>query len=141
MLLYMGANCCRADYEEYIRGMWRGDDDFCKESDVSSMLLYLGDPRYSKGRVVRDGYLIINNEICNQRITIEYRMGSTAWGALGKYRIRADVEYEEEAVMPEKDLQFTFDMRTGMLTIHQGEKMYGVFFKDHELTDLSKATD
>lgn len=140
LLLFMGWNCCRGDYEKYLEGMWRGDDDFCAESGVSSMLMYIGAASSRYGKVTRDGYLIINNDVCNQAIKMTYRRPYVGFWKLGVYQPTVNMTYDETAVMPEK-VTFHVDMINGCLKIYQGKQMYGVFYKDHELTNLSHATD
>lgn len=140
LLIFMGWNCCRGDYEKYLEGMWRGDDEFCAESGVSSMLLYIGAPTSKWGKVTRDGYLVINNDICNQAIKLSYRRPHLGFDKLGIYKPCVHMTYDETAVMP-ADVTMHVDMVNGCLKIYEGKQMYGVFYKDHELTALSHATD
>lgn len=123
----------RDDYEDYLEGMWRGDDAFCEESGVSSMLLYIGKARVKKGKTVRDGYLIINNNVTNQMITITYSPASTGFCRLGRYTVSANIEYTEDEVMP-KNVSMRVDMKTGGLKIYNDGKIYGLFYRDGELS-------
>jgi hypothetical protein len=128
------------EYEEFLTGMWKGDDAFCESSGLSSMLLYIGSPD-GKRHTQRECFLVMNNDITCQEIKISYRRGKTPWGRVGKYRVKADIEFSEDPVWPEKNLTFDFDMLTGKLCIHCDGNLYGLLYRDNELTDMADAVD
>lgn len=141
VLVWIGWNCSAPEYEKFITGMWKGDSAFCESSGMSSMLLYIGEPSHNWRRTTRDCHLIINNDITCQAVKITYKRGSTGWCRVGKYRILCDLEFDEDPVMPEKNLTFDFDMATGKLCIHCDGTLYGLLYRDNELTDMADAVD
>ncbi len=136
ILIYYGWNCSLYDYEEYLGGMWRGDDAFCEESGVSSMLLYIGKPTAKNNRTSRDGYLVINNNVTNQAITLEYTPSNTSFCRLGEYAVDVNIAYTEDEIMP-KNVKLRVNMKTGSLKIYQKDKMYGLFYRDGELSAMT----
>lgn len=144
VLIYRARNFSRDVYSGYIEGMWRGDDTFCEDSGLTSMLLYIGDERHATHGVhdaARDGYLIMNPDVSNQKITIHYETTSGGFYDLAPYELATYVEYDTDDVMP-NELTFTFDITQGRLNIYSKseKKLYGVFYKDHELTSIASET-
>lgn len=142
ILTYYLFNLHTGQQEDFMYGMWKGDSNFCEDSEVSSMLLFIGEPE-SNGwwGTARTCCLVINNDVCNQKMTLKY---NKPWltnvhppTSISKYKIHANAEYEEEDVMPEQ-LVLEFDMPKCQLRIHDNEKMYGIFYKDGEITNTAK---
>jgi len=141
ILIYNANDCSVREYEDYMTGIWRGDPGFCAGADLSSMMLYVGGRSDTSwfGSRIRECYLIMNNDICNQSITLSYSRGSSGFCSVGKYEITAHVKYEDEAVMPET-VTMEFDMRSGVLRIHNDTKLYGVLWKDAEMSMMAEQT-
>lgn len=123
--------------EDYLYGYWTADDDeFCDISDIDSMMLFIGKPSASTISSTRERlcYLIIADDIYNGGITLTYTPG---WSALSvsKYRIRANVTFDETyAIWPEY-VNIDVDIRNGTLTIHNDETIYARLHKQHEITN------
>lgn len=121
--------------EDYLYGFWIADgDDFCKDSEIDSIMLFIGEPEKSYWTVSRKCHLIIMNDICNQGLTITYKIG---WSSptLTEYTVRIKAEFEEEPMWPE-DLLLTIDIRHGTLTIKDDDDVvYAQLQKQHEITN------
>jgi hypothetical protein len=118
--------------EQYLDGYWIGDNTFCEESDVSSMLLFIGKKEENK----RDLYLIINNDITNQHIKM-----TSGWKLLcvnkdlNKYTIGGKLEFEEDCGIPD-EITFDLNVLDGVLRLYSDGTLYGIFYKDHEVSLL-----
>lgn len=135
-------NVHQQNYEDFMYGYWVGDDGFCENAEISSMMLFIGDPiKWTKGRMQRNAYLVINNDITNQPLKIQYKKVSTGYGCkLNKYKIRAHILFEEETDIP-PDVTLEFDVLNGKLRIHDGENLYGLLYKDNEVSHTLRLED
>ena len=117
------------NYEQYIEGFWKGDEAFCEECDASSMMIFIGEN--NKGK--RDAHLVINNDITNQPIVINYKKSEISGK---KYKVNVKIDFEEECQIPEEVI-LEFDLHKGLLKIYNMDDMtiYGVFYKDHEISN------
>jgi hypothetical protein len=131
LIIYMMTNIHRDAYEKYLSGFWIGDKAFCEESDVSQMLLFIGEKENTRRQV----YILITPEITNQIATMKMN-ASTTWGwSVGKHSWNCQIDFEEDCGIPEK-VKFHLDMINGILKIHDSKTMYGIFYKDAEVTNL-----
>jgi len=122
--------------EDYLYGCWLADDDeFCDESDIKSMMLFIG--KRDDGE--RLCHLVVMDDICNQGFTIRYTPG---WSSinLGKYRIKAKARFDEFPIWPE-DLIIDIDIRQGTMVIHSDEIVYARLNKQHEITNSCQRLD
>jgi hypothetical protein len=124
-------------YENYIYGFYVADDSFCEDSEVDSMLLFIGEPTYSGFTITRNAYLVImdgDELICNQGFTMEYSKG---WAGpnINKYKIKPLVEFDSDDVFPEKPTM-CFDMPRGLLRIYQDDTMYFVGWKQNDVSNV-----
>lgn len=135
---------CNSDmYDSLITGFWKGDNDFLRESGLSSFLLYLAPPE--KG--LRACYLLaekdeelVINEPCSSSIKQTWKLGNWSPGLGSKtYEIQFyDLETED---FPEKQTM-TFYPKTGKMILSKNDTVYGVYYKDAYLTDtIYEVTD
>lgn len=122
--------------EDYLYGCWLADDDeFCDESDMKSMMLFIGD--YDSGE--RLCHLVIMDDICNQGFSIKYRPG---WSGptVGKYRIYTKATFDEFPIWPE-DIVIDIDIRRGTMVIHSDGTVFARLNKQHEITNSCRRLD
>jgi hypothetical protein len=137
VILFVGFDNRINDYENYMSGLWVGDEEFCKRAGVSSMMLYVGAPTTSFMTTTRRCHILINNDYANDGFTMVYNKGAI----IGlptihhDYTITATTKFDEEDILP-KQLDVGVSMMKNMLRLYDGETMYGVFYKDHETTEL-----
>lgn len=121
-------------YENFIYGYWVGDEGFCEESDISSMMFFIGKADTTKGSTfTRKAHLVINNDVTNQTLDISYSQPPLP-KKMGKYKIQAKLTFEEECDIP-SDVTMEFDIIKGMLRIYKKDTMYGIFYKNNEVTN------
>lgn len=124
-------------YEKFIYGYWTGDEGFCEESDVSSMMLFIGKSDTSADNlsgksITRKAHLVINNDVTNQTLDICYKPQCIT--DLKKYKVKAKLTFEEECSIPE-NVTLEFDMVKGLLRIYADDTIYGVFYKNNEVSN------
>ena len=105
----------------YIEGFWVADDVFCEESDISSMLLYIGPGSTAPG------YLVIMDNVCNQGF--EVKIGMNRALSPTKYSINCDFIFDDEPIWPQS-CHVNIDMATGTMTITSGKELLAVLRKD-----------
>lgn len=129
-------------YEDFMYGYWVADDGFCETAEISSMMLFIGDPiKWTKGKLQRNAYLVINNDVTNQPIKIQYTIPSTGYSTkLKKYNVKSHILFEEEIDIP-SDVTLEFDIPNGKLRIHDGENLYALLFKDTEISCTLRKED
>lgn len=123
----------------YLYGMWIGDDDFNENAGVSSMLMFIGDPEAYSSKLndfdtKRAVCLVIDgNEdiISKQIINMTYRAPKAISG--NKYKIKVNMEYTENPVMPE-EMTMEVNIQNGEIKLYDKETLYGVFYKDNAIT-------
>jgi hypothetical protein len=144
-------------------GYWVADQKFCEDSGISSMMLFIGDvcsadEKQTKFELMnessadyktadskserntkntsRAAYLVINNDITNQSLLLNYNRANLGFGTgLSSYKVPMSIDYEEECTIPGK-VNFEFNMEKNRLRIHWKDKMYGIFYKDSEITKM-----
>lgn len=137
ILIYTASTWNVNTYEDYLYGFWVADgDEFCEESDIDSMLLFIGDRECGWFSNTRTCYIIIMNDLCNQGFTLTYKTGWAGIG-VGVYRTRAHVEFDEDAIWPE-DVLVDVDMRAGTLRVHADGTEYARLHKQHETSNVAK---
>jgi hypothetical protein len=134
IVLYNLATWNCNSYEDYLYGFWVAEgDEFCETAEIDSMLVFIGEPDRGWVSQTRTCYIIIMNDLCNQGFKLTYRCGWTGIG-VGKYCVRADVEFDEEDIWPET-VSVTVDMRDGTMKIHSGDTVYARLHKQHDTTN------
>ena len=138
LVLYFRSQSARKDslrdYKKFLEGFWVADGGFCEESDISSMLLFIGEV-YDKCH--HKAYLVINNNITKQALVLKIKNESLKYddGAIPSYRADLEIEFEEPCDIPEK-IKLTADMKTGCLKLHDDDTIYGLFFKENEISSM-----
>ncbi len=136
LLILVSAKWNTSTFENYLYGFWLAeDDDFCAESGIKGMMLFIGEPtgRLSTSRVC---YLVITDGLCNQSLTMDY-WSSWAGIGIGKYTISPSLTFDDENVWPEK-VDITVDMCSGLLRIYAGDTLYAKLVKQHDITNVAK---
>lgn len=137
ILLYVFSTWNTSANENYLYGFWVADgDDFCEESEIDSMLVFIGEPEPGWFSTTRTCYIIIMNDLCAQGFTLNY---STGWAGIGvgKYRINAKVKFDDEDIWPDK-VHIDVDMRDGTMKIHSDGVIYARLNKQHDTTNLAR---
>ncbi len=129
LIVYCSTNIHREEYENYLTGHWVSPMDFNEESQISSMMFQIGD--YEDGK--RQAYLLINDDISNQGLTLSYSK-PTLWfeNAIKPYTIDADVEFSDEDMWNDQ-VSFELDILQGKLLIYHEDTVYAVLYKDFEV--------
>jgi hypothetical protein len=137
VLLMFIASQSRVADEDYLYGFWVADDDeFCAESEIDSMMLFIGEPDKGWFSNDRQCYIVIMNDLCSQSMTINY---SPPWPGIGgcEYTISANVKFDEEDIWPES-VKMTVNMQSGTLKVYSGDTIYAKLTKQHETTNVAR---
>lgn len=137
ILLIYAAACAHTADEEYLYGFWVADDDeFCEESEIDGMMVFIGEPNRGWFTTERCCYIVIMNDLCSQGFSINY---SPPWPGLcgGEYTITASVTFDEETIWPES-VKITVNMQNGTLKVHSGDTIYAKLTKQHETTNVAR---
>lgn len=115
----------RTDYDRFIDAAWKGDPEYCKSAEISSMILVLDRP---DGKVI-NGHLLINNDVCNQSVTLSVKKVLTK--SSGVYELLCDVEFGEDETFDPVDVRFRFNLTTGQLRIYKDGELFGLLYRDN----------
>jgi hypothetical protein len=141
-------NHCKqtAHVDEYLQGLWIADEDFCNDSEIDGMLIYIG----PETEGYRRAYLIMyqNNAIIAEK-KIHMHLSSyipKAWFASDIYyniHIKdADVseldddnaqsvsEIKLSSIMPNQ-MNLTLNLANGCMTWESDETVYAKLYKDN----------
>ena len=135
VVIYAVASMNVAPNENYLTGMWVGDDLFCEEAEIDSMLLYIGEP--VDGRM-RNGYIVIqaDGEMVSQGFMFEHRPG-WAGPSIGGYTVHGIIDFEDDPIWSDDGrITITTDMRTGLMRIYHKDQLYARLYKSMELSAL-----
>jgi len=123
------------EYENFMYGYWVADDNFCEESEIDSMLLFIGRPSKKSSAITRPAHMIITDDIMNQKLTISHpKIKSGLSRKLKSFSVDCEIEFEEECQIPNK-VTMDFDICKGSLRMHKDGNLYAVMHKDHEITE------
>jgi len=121
-------------YEDFMYGLWVGDDQFCEESGIDTMLLFIGERDDDE----RQCYLVIKSGdkyISNQGFEMEYSKGS-AGPLVRPYKIKAELDFDIDNPWGEDEIKFTFDIISGSLRIHDKDKLYAKLYKENSFMGM-----
>ena len=137
IIMFVGFDGRISEYEDFCTGLWVADKDFCAESGVDSMMMYLGPETSSYLTTTRQCHLLINDDYSNQGFTMTYSKGSIIGipTVHHEYNITPTLEFEEDEVMP-SEVHMEISMMRNMIRIYDDDQLYGIFYKDHETTDI-----
>jgi hypothetical protein len=140
IVLYKIATWNVSAQEEYLYGFWVAeDDDFCEESEISSMMVMIGAPESGWFSNQRTCYIVVADDICSQGFNISYTTGWASIG-VGTYRINCEVQFDDENIWPD-EVTIEVNMQRGTMRIYAGETVYAMLNKQHEITNLCFAAD
>jgi len=111
-----------ADYEKYMYGMWVGGESFCNDADITNMMLFVGERKKGK----RTAYLIIGPDVYNDIVTIKCPRENK--------KFKATLEFVDTTPMP-TELTIDLDIILGQMRLYSGDTLYGVLYKNHEVTN------
>jgi len=141
--------------DEELTGFWVSDRDFADDAEISSMYLYIGEPEsavYNGTTVVRPAYIVINNDICNQKLEFEY---TAPISAAAEYKVRAKVKYHGKAADDNlwgDTVNITLNTKKHFLKITSADSnsandkktkptLHAFFWKDNEITATADSAD
>lgn len=130
------------NYERYMYGLWTADDDFCDDAGVSSMLLFVGEPRSGWTSTSRSCYLIVADDITSQLFDMTYAT-SCAGPSISPYSVWARCKFTDGDIFQIGDdpVEFAFDMCAGTLTIRNGERVFARMYKQNDISNVLAVTD
>lgn len=112
-----------SDYEDYLYGMWTGDEEFCEKADTDNMMMFIG----KREGGCRTAYLLIGPDVYNDTFTIKC--------GKAKKKFNATLEFSDDSLpIPEK-VTMDIDIIRGTLRIYSGDTVYAVLYKNHEVTN------
>lgn len=132
ILLYVTCVWNRGFYEDYMTGFWTASGDkFCEDTEIDSMMLYLGEPT-GWFNYTRECHLIITTDICNCGLKFNYMPGFNL-PVVGIYRVSASVVFDEESEDQPFPAEVYIDMdpTAGVLRIHYDDVTYARLTKQH----------
>jgi hypothetical protein len=120
-------------------GLWTADDDFCIDSKINSMLLFIGPQIRGWTSITRAGYIIICDDITNQPLSIEYKTGYGGIG-IGKYTVNAKFKFDIEDIFMNDggSVKLEIDIVRGKLRIYDPKdgKVYARMYKQNDISNL-----
>ncbi len=105
--------------DDYISGFWIISDQFKEESGLENFIIYIS-PELNKGYIIlKANNKILYNDNVNLKISKSY------------------IQIEEEIPNIPNKLVFDIDKNKGKLTIKENSILYGVFYKDNQMSELT----
>jgi hypothetical protein len=105
--------------DDYISGFWIISDQFKEESGLENFIIYIS-PELNKGYIIlKANNKILYNDNINLKISKSY------------------IQIEEEIPNIPNKLVFDIDKNKGKLTIKENSILYGVFYKDNQMSELT----
>ena len=105
--------------DDYISGFWIISDQFKEESGLENFIIYIS-PELNKGYII----LKANNKILyNDNVNLKISKSS--------------IQIEEKIPNIPNTLVFDIDKNKGKLTIKENSVLYGVFYKDNQMSELT----
>ena len=125
-------------WEKYMYGYWVGDSVFCEQSEIDTLLLFIGENENN----VRNGYLVIGGDVADMPIKIKYNKLNAFDPSRAKIskklttlRMPVEIEFTDEIEIPSL-LTMELDIISGTLRLFDQKTIYGVWRKDHEITAM-----
>lgn len=124
----------------FMYGYWVADTAFVESSGISSMLLFIGDETKhsdSKNNNSRNAYLVINNDITNQHIILDYSVTPVD---NTRFKCLTNIIFSEPTdQIPDSDVWFDFNIHKGTLRIYKDDVLYASMYKDNDVTNTLSA--
>lgn len=142
LLLYLVQT--RRANDDYLYGFWVAEgDEFCEESGVDSMLVFIGPAESGWFKTKRTCYIVIMNDLCNQGFTLEYTQGLLPnFGSSVNFgpSFSAAVVFDEENIW-EDNVSISIDAQRGTMKIYSGDTIYAKLTKQHDTTNMVRDTE
>ena len=119
---YVWTSYASGDYEKYLYGMWVGGESFCEDAGITNMMMFIGERKKNK----RIAYVVIGPDVYNDTCEIKCPTASK--------KFKAKLIFTDEPPMP-TDLTIDLDMMRGQMRLYSGDTLYGVLYKNHEITN------
>ena len=117
-------------FVNYLNGVWVGDSEFLKKSDLSSMILYLNDDAGYMTMCKTDGEILFNDKI-NFKIGNMLSIGPL-YGSIKK---ESTITFEESLPFP-NELNYTLSIQDGSLILSGDEGIYAHLRRDAIASNL-----
>ena len=128
------ANSNNTSHEDFMYGYWNADKGFCNEADISAIMMFIGKPvGKNPAKKKRPAYMLIGDGVMNQPLEINY--WKSPHFKSGEFSVSASFDYSEECELPE-NMTMDFNMAQGTMKLYSGETLYGLFYKDNEISNL-----
>jgi hypothetical protein len=125
------------DTDDYIYGFWAAEgDQFCEDSGINSMMLFIGDGSRRWFTFRRQGYIVITDGFSSQGLTFEHRYALVS-PLDDKLYTTAKVTFDDEQIWPE-NVDVVVDKSAGTLTISADGTVYAKLYKHHDITNAAK---
>ena len=159
-VLNSSASNCNERYNNYLTGIWSGDPDFLKQSNLKDLQIFIGPKEGPKENFKeRQGYIIMTdmdeNFIMNEPIEFKENKSSKKWNALSANRQKTKDKYithfttgtnnstnnsTTNSNFP-KNLKFGLSMCDGTLTIHDTDSNKLSAFLEKDLIGSAAAIE
>jgi len=122
---------------DYFNGYWIGDKGFCDESKIKTALLYVEKKKrtneFSAYFVVTDD----TSDLINQIATVKLENKKYDLSTPYKNIYSANITFKEPTDIPE-NVTMEIDIIKGQLRLYSKGIMYGVFNKEHEVSNITQ---
>lgn len=119
LLIYSCCECKKLD------GFYSASDEFLNVTKIDSMYLYIGKSR-GLFRKIYSGYLYISPDVSNQLFEL----------TTNPFTSQCTIVFEDEQIFPEN---ITVGINDGKLLISDEDTVYGLLYKDTEITHILSA--
>jgi len=137
---------CNKNCNDYLHGMWEADDEYCKESGVSSIMVMVGPSQGGYTNLYKDSrrlYILMYDEediIFNRTVDVKI---SPSYTLTGEYQNRRMVIEDEdyEGIMP-REMTLSVSIMDGHMVFYgtgeDKDTIYASLYKDHDATHKAK---
>ena len=123
-------------FVNYLNGIWVGDSEFLKKSDLSSMILYLNDDTGYMTMCKTGGEILFNDKI-NFKISNVFSLGPLH----GSIKKEAAITFDEEITLPfPNKLNYTLSIQDGSLILSDEDGIYAHLRRDAVASNLGSET-
>jgi hypothetical protein len=125
-----------------LKGFWKGSPSFVKDAELDLFLIYIGGGGMLSSK--RAGYILMKNDsglIINNPVEFSFSSGGSLRPGMcpcREYNISIDWLGEEPSGCFPSEQELYYYPESGKLVFAQEELVYGVFYKDHTITDVDE---
>ncbi len=143
LLLIMIYICyCNYSCNDYLYGMWEADNEFSKESGLSSLMIMIGP---SQGGMINDKrkfyFLMYSEEDEIYNGTVDVNLSPT-YTIKGNYQNRKIVIEDDDFKAMPKEMTMSVSIKDGHMVFYgtgdDSDRIYGSLYKDHDATHKAK---